>query len=190
MPDGKAAANAQVFLCNPKRGVVIHNGKNVGTDEALMTTTGLDGRFSFPPQSGTFSVVVLHQAGFQEVTASQLAAQSSVRLMPWGRLDGQLLVRGRPVSEGTIELRSLRSRSRNKPRLVFAALQTNSAEEGRFSFERLPPGSYQAVRKTKVADQWIDCGTRSNVSVESGKGHDRSARRDRLFGRRKFFRSA
>ncbi len=51
-------------------------------------TTGKDGRFDLDDLEGAMSLLVADEKGFGRVATNEFSANMTVKLEPWGRVDG------------------------------------------------------------------------------------------------------
>ena len=133
-PDGAPAQGAEVVLAGPRdllalEGRAIRRGP--GTTSAL---AGPDGRFSTTRPDGAFRLVVASEHGYADVTSEQFAASKTIRLAPWGRVEGVLRLGGRPAAGETATLHVSRMG------LFPKGLEAKADAEGRVVFRDVPPG--------------------------------------------------
>ena len=145
-PGGKPAVGADVVLARGIQHIDIPNGRYLsGFNNRLHTKTDAEGRFSFPREAETISVVVVHDGGFAEVAASELEARPDIELTAWRRIEGTLRIgaekgKAEPVaySERMDGIRTIRARF---------AHATRTDREGNFVFDRVPPGRGVVYRR-------------------------------------------
>jgi hypothetical protein len=117
LPDGTPAAGAKVLIAvegycvrfsgGALKGVFHHMKERPLPDSER--TTDERGRFAFERQTLAYMLVAVHEKGYLETTAAKLAKSSTLRLQPWGRLEAQLFVLGRPAPRRKLSLQSPRS---------------------------------------------------------------------------------
>jgi thiol-disulfide isomerase/thioredoxin/protocatechuate 3,4-dioxygenase beta subunit len=161
-PDGKPLAGARVVLATRSDPVSLSQGhydESQGRKIAPVET-GADGRFAFEPVDEPFKLAVIHDRGFARVSDKQLAKSPEIRTAPWGRVEGQLLIRGRPGANQEIRMSSddssgaywsyktVKNPSTGQTehqtvesiaRLDDGNYRTQTDDRGRFVFERVPP---------------------------------------------------
>lgn len=117
LPDGGPAAGAKVLIAVEgyyvrfREGAlkgVFHHMKERPLPHSERTTDGR-GRFAFERQTLAYMLVAVHEEGYLETTAAELAKSSTLRLQPWGRLEAQLFVLGRPAPRRKLSLQSPRA---------------------------------------------------------------------------------
>ena len=60
---------------------------------------GPDGRFSLPPQKANFALVALANAGFAVVSRRDFRGDGTIRLKPWARVSGTVVLDGKPAAK-------------------------------------------------------------------------------------------
>ena len=94
--DGAPLAGAEVIVATGE-GIHISGGKAYQREFHPHLLTGPDGRFSFSPPDGPFRIIALHDLGYAEATAQQLAEVHDLTIEPWGRIEGTLRVGGKAL---------------------------------------------------------------------------------------------
>jgi len=149
LPDGKPAAGADVRLA------VQDGGKSVNT--ALFVKNGRflyyfdpskpsmkvapDGRLRIDPQGNGFLLIVVHDRGYAQATSEELAANPTITLEAWARLEG-VVRRGSEPAAG-LELFAHEQRPHD-PKWSFVNHDdsTETDAEGKFVFPKLRPGRW------------------------------------------------
>jgi peroxiredoxin/uncharacterized GH25 family protein len=158
-PNGEPAAGVTVYLTDMRNGVYV-DGENLKVRETMVrstksTVTNDKGRFSFAPMLDAFSAIVVDDAGYLEKRVEDLLANGELRLRPWARVEGKLLIGARPGTNEAVRLWPAHIPYENEPR-NFAALQiflnVKTDDEGRFVFERVPPMHVEVYHEPKVRD--------------------------------------
>jgi hypothetical protein len=141
-PSGEPAAGATVAVCGVQEWAQMNQPGKLQTgahSSVAGTVSDAEGHFQLPPKYAAQSVVVAHTQGFAELPFAQMDSNTVIALQPWGRLEGKLILGGRPRAKETISLGSGSFRYANSTRLsLFMSAKTD--EQGRFVFETVPPG--------------------------------------------------
>lgn len=153
-PDGQPLPGATIALAGPfEDRLTIKDGRMEartpqGQEPIPPTTSGADGQFTLPasayPQKPEYSVVAVHDLGYGEVSREAFEADPTVRLRPWGRVEGRALLAGKPMADREIQYRTDRYRPSDIPE-VFDYAQVRTDADGRFAFDRVAPGSIRVV---------------------------------------------
>ena len=104
LPDGTPLGGADVALVPTGQNLMLHDGRirhNFGADVAR---SDAQGRFRFPSQDGTFTLIALHDRGFARKCSAQLAESDAMVIVPWGRVEGTLRVARRTVAGEEVTL--------------------------------------------------------------------------------------
>jgi len=143
---GSPVAGAEVFVSPRGQGVSTLNGITE-FPETLIVETGEDGQFRVPPQGDEFNVYAFGSHGFGKASAAQLRRGLPVTLRPWARVNGQIVLDGQSVAGADVELRAEAISPLGFPNGGSARyrLETRTDEQGRFEFDRVPPGEIVAV---------------------------------------------
>ena len=86
---GAPLADADVVVATGE-GIHISGGKAYQRDYHSHLLTGPDGRFAFSPPEGPYRIIALHDRGYAEASAQQLAELHALTIEPWGRIEGTL----------------------------------------------------------------------------------------------------
>ena len=134
MSDGTAANGASVAVCTRTREVTVQGGK-LRCDGKLVETAS-DGTFRVAGAVEPWVLVVAHDGGYAEATAAEFPKSSTMRLKPWGRIEGQFVLGGKPIAGQDISVGA--GRGDVDVVLHYGARATTDAE-GKFVVERVPP---------------------------------------------------
>jgi peroxiredoxin/protocatechuate 3,4-dioxygenase beta subunit len=139
--DSKPIEGAKVCLSTPLEDLDMENGKLLRPEYAYFVKTGTDGTFSFPPETNSFLIAVLHDQGYAHVTSEQLSVSQRIQLRPWSQVKGRLVHDGKPVKNYQVRLSPIRIYNPDSPHLS-AQYYTRTDDEGRFAFTRVTPGPF------------------------------------------------
>jgi thiol-disulfide isomerase/thioredoxin len=123
----------------------------------IRTKCDATGAFELPPSpssaKGPARVLVLDEKGYAIVPADELtgkAAPADAVLVPWARVEGDLVVAGAPVNGVNLTLKAAAERpfDPNAPKDIEFTLQTATRADGRFEFERVPAQPLVLTRQT------------------------------------------
>jgi len=157
LPSGESAAAATVLLCTSIVGVTLDGPAHVQTGlntTTYRTQTDGTGKFSVNPAIDPQGLIIVHDQGYAEVSLAQLAASGTVRLQAWGRLEGKLILESRPgANEQVAACSYVRRYSDAGRRFNFLSwrLEATTDAEGKFSFDKVPPGQCEVFRQEKVS---------------------------------------
>ncbi|HZM01831.1 MAG TPA: carboxypeptidase regulatory-like domain-containing protein, partial [Candidatus Saccharimonadales bacterium] len=140
LPDGNAGAGVSVTLCPTEHGVDLHEGKFTKMNAAITTETDLNGHFFFAAGSSARAVVAVHQEGIGSVPITASNRSVSIRLQPWGRIEGTLRFKSRPNADQQIAL--WEPPLGGRPTTLNLAYTTKTDEQGKFTFDQAPPGHF------------------------------------------------
>jgi hypothetical protein len=87
LPDGRAAAGAEVALCTFEQtiGATLMKGRFEQRGFNNIRRTDHSGRFAFLPDPQAHTLVAVHPAGFARVDVGDA---NEIRLLPWGNVEG------------------------------------------------------------------------------------------------------
>jgi protocatechuate 3,4-dioxygenase beta subunit len=163
LPGGEPAAGAEIAAATRESQFQVSQGRFSQDRGTELTKTNEAGRFSLRPvvSEQPFLLVILHDAGFAEVTREQLAKSDRITLTPWGRIEGRVLIGDRPDVERDVMYAPQRvSAGSDTLRNSFWGYnyRTKTDAEGKFSFDRVVPGPGTAYRMvvTQHGDFWTN----------------------------------
>ncbi|OHB67601.1 MAG: hypothetical protein A2Y77_13960 [Planctomycetes bacterium RBG_13_62_9] len=168
LPDGKPVVGAEVILCTASQGAYIRNGKNEQRRESLSVQTGLDGRFAFPAQTDQYTLVVLHDAGYAEVTEADLGASPTLTLRPWGRVEGKVMIGSKPGANEAVRVLFDQPREAGAPR-IYHDCSAVADKEGQFIFDRVPPGGARACREMRISERMSTFTQEVPIEIKAGE---------------------
>jgi peroxiredoxin len=159
-PDSTPAARATVYLADMKNGVYVQdNDMKVQSriyQGTRTTRTDADGKFSFKATVDDYAILVLEENGFAQVTVDELRRNSEVKLKPWARVRGKLVIGSRPGTNEEVHLGLAYLPYEFEPRPfppLNMYLKTTTDAQGEFTFERVPPINVQAYHSPKVKEE-------------------------------------
>lgn len=153
LPDGKTAADVSVaLLCAGDQSLSLNAKGELRSwqrQDALQFTDE-KGAFELTPELDMLEIAVAAKEGFRLILVDQLATNSNIALEPWGKLKG-VLHRGDHL--GTNEDVDLAFQGQHALNLQ---LHSTTDDQGRFEFERVPPGPLQINGRIMVqANSWM-----------------------------------
>jgi uncharacterized GH25 family protein len=149
LPDGAPVTNADIGLVEPGENLMVaQGGLRHPPYRGSRERPSLDdqGRFTLPPcEDGTW-VVAAAPEGYAATPAAALAADPTLRLQPWARLEGTCLAAGKPAAGASFRLAS-------KNPVAQTLYDVEADENGHFTFPTVPPGKL-------TLSKWSSRGTR------------------------------
>jgi peroxiredoxin len=143
LPDGKPAPGAEVALATQGNPVSIRSGHFDRNRDFPKTSTGPDGRFTFPARDGEFLLVAVSEAGFAEISSDEFAKSGKLVLQSWGRIEGGVRIGPRFGSDQEVMFQPDRP---NRAYFWSFGYTTRTDERGRFRFDWVIPGSGRISR--------------------------------------------
>ncbi len=152
LPDGSPAADASVLLCTPLGGATIDSPAHI--EVGINTTTyraqtDSSGKFSLPAAVQPQGVIIVHSQGYADLSPADLSAGGNITLQAWGSVKGTAMAGSQPGANQHLILRNQILRYTDAGRrfnYLNLTLQVTTDAEGKFAFEKVPPGSYQLRR--------------------------------------------
>ena len=176
-PDGEPATNASIGLQFPGTFLNLMPGRLMGTQEAHgegaytnVFSTDQAGRFDLPRDDAITGVIAACPAGYVETTPAALAGNATMRLQPWGRIEGTILSGGKPVVGRTLFLAPVPGWLTRAMSYIF---EVGTDANGHFSFTNVPPRNFYLLLQ-ELPNPWKNgVGSRSArgqaVTVRSGE---------------------
>lgn len=167
--DGKPLAGADVLVVTESSQIMVSNGKPTSQTFTLMTKANGKGQFRIDPQAGKYSVLVLHDMGYANLRAEDLAGEGPVvTVQPWATIRGTALENRKPAAGRTIT--AMATSRAYEPRIDCKAVAN---ERGEFVLDRVPPGPGMVgieVRSQTGPTMWRTSWTeRTKVEAEAGQ---------------------
>jgi len=170
LPDGKPAGGASLAICTwtneveVEGGILRHSGH--GRELGKLGTSAADGSFRLPTEVDPWVLVVAHDGGYAEVTAAEFVKSSTVRLKPWGRIEGEFVLGGKPVAGQPIHVGAMR---RGDEVFLHYTGDVVTDAAGRFVVERVPPVTLDVQPWFKHGDSSFNLLWSGRTSVAAGQ---------------------
>jgi RNA polymerase sigma factor (sigma-70 family) len=172
LPNGSPAAGVQVGLSSSQRLIELGRACFVKND-SFATETDSDGRFSIAAEPAVRAVVAVCPEGVGSVAPQSDDGLLTVRLSPWGRIEGALKLRTRASNAGQdIILAGLFVQERPFS-LNYDAYKIKTDADGGFVFDQVPPGNFTLFVGSEAGGQFthrtaiqIQPGATTNVQIE------------------------
>ena len=169
---GNPVAAAQVALSTETIGVLVSHGKlepmRGDATESRIVQTDSEGAFVVGERpTASFDLIVAHDRGFASITSDAFADSNEIRLQPWGRIEGQV-ARDPGTGGRKISMSGLPNPTwfLNKSEYRY---ETGYDADGRFVFERVPAGWFEAGYLIRVGDSFWSVTCRTPVQVKPGQ---------------------
>ncbi|APW62013.1 carboxypeptidase regulatory-like domain-containing protein [Paludisphaera borealis] len=111
-PDGKPLEGADVTVTYPAGGkdrfpvALVEDGKLPPSKDQTIAKTDAQGRFrvahSPDPEASRYALVVVHPECYAEVPRAAFEADSTIKALPWGRIEGTARIGSKPASGAAI----------------------------------------------------------------------------------------
>ncbi|MCP5525151.1 MAG: carboxypeptidase regulatory-like domain-containing protein, partial [Verrucomicrobiales bacterium] len=149
-----------------------HGSMPPGTDgEEAYTRTDAEGHFSLRAMRPNPTLIAVHRAyGFARITGEELAKTRTIRLLPFGKIEGVVELRGNPV-QGQ-EVRITQGAGADLILLNYFVWAERTDAEGRFTFVGVPAGIWSIQLDVPYEPHPSRDGSRPRV-VRAGEGSQR-----------------
>jgi protocatechuate 3,4-dioxygenase beta subunit len=137
LPGGKPAAGAQVaVLTREHLSLFFYSPNQPPRDWAQVVRTDERGAFNVNDPGANLAAIVMDREGFLATTVDQLRTRPQLMLQPWGRVEGVAYAGRNVLPRARISITGGHG-AMNGWRFTF---NTDTDGEGRFAFDRVPPG--------------------------------------------------
>ncbi|HEX3718235.1 MAG TPA: M56 family metallopeptidase [Verrucomicrobiae bacterium] len=143
-------------LYNPQYGHFM-NEQRLENDRWNYCTTDAKGNFYLNDFSGAFFILAVHESGFARITNSEFSTNMTVKLQPWGRIEGTLWNYNKTVTNEMVDAHIFRDEGTAWTRST--KFETKTDEHGHFLFNFVPPGQFAV----------FGLGIREAVEVKPGE---------------------
>ena len=140
-PDGLAAGNAQVALLTFEHSVVLRKRAFEGNKQWVIRA-GADGMFTFPPNRLAHSVAAVNEAGYLLQRVTNVRNPLTLRLEPWGRVEGTVDKSAVGPDLASVELYDPAADNYQGRVSLLGAYSIKPDASRRFVFENVPPGEF------------------------------------------------
>jgi beta-lactamase regulating signal transducer with metallopeptidase domain/protocatechuate 3,4-dioxygenase beta subunit len=146
LPDGKPAEGADVALVTWRSNVSLRSGRFDDGANFPKVTTGPDGHYAFPSQTGEFLLMALSDAGYADASHNELKKTNKLALKPWGSIEGGVRKGPRLGANEQVVFYPTRPAGRVGIGGWGYGYTTRTDERGRFRFDRVVPGPGTVAR--------------------------------------------
>jgi RNA polymerase sigma factor (sigma-70 family) len=171
LPNNRPAARAEVGLAMPEAGLELVPGgfshQNRQNAAALLMTDG-GGTFRLPADETITAIIIAHPEGYAAVSPATLGSDPTVRLEPWGKLEGVYLAGGQPATNRDLLFQLGEPYSRAVSTSL-DAYRVKTDETGRFVFKQVPPGKHKLVRLVPIGAGVQQHQPIGEVEIRSGE---------------------
>ena len=151
-PDGSPAGGATVHLATKTGHMYVRNGRDDEERKHPRTKAATDGSFRFPPQVDRAFVVVLEDDGFGFVREADFAESKDLKLVPWGRVEGEVRSGAGVVPRGIVALLPMgRTQDMDEHRMITFDTMSSADDKGRYTIERAIPGTASLSRMVWIS---------------------------------------
>jgi hypothetical protein len=169
LPDGSPAANTDIGL--DLRGAQLRLSPGAlwhptpGQYNNVLSTDDT-GRFALPADETLARVIAVRAEGYAEAARVALIAEPTLRLQPWGRLEGTFFSDGKPAAGGMLGIAN--TSSLDSLLLDREGFSCQSEANGHFAFPKLPPGTFR-VMNLKLLGNFSLAASLTDVTIRPGE---------------------
>lgn len=167
LQNNKPAAGADVFALEKQTGPlrISKPGRVYQTKDKIHEIAGLDGRFAIEHTGWDSPIIITHEQGFLSTSLYQLTNGAQLTLQPWGRVEGILRV-GAASQKDTKVVLTGGKEGNNGWSFHY---ESTTDTEGRFSFEKVPPGEHLMFHGMEQGLNPIPVSHTMRVMVKAGE---------------------
>ncbi|HEV8061908.1 MAG TPA: M56 family metallopeptidase, partial [Gemmataceae bacterium] len=147
LPDGTPAAGIEVGLGTVHVPIALEASRLPRDGKFPRATTAADGTFSIDSSAARSVLITSGEAGYGSVILAPESVEiknGKVVLQPWSKIAGQVILAGKPVPDHEVVYLPgsgyLRREGSVRNFFTDSEYKVNTDKEGRFVFERVPPG--------------------------------------------------
>jgi protocatechuate 3,4-dioxygenase beta subunit len=173
-PDGQPAAMADIGLVYPGARLSLNQGSFESRSQSggALLHTDANGTFTLQPDDSVTRVVAASPDGYGEAAPAALAANPTLQMQPWGRLEATTYHQGQPIGGWEYGL-SFADIPQGEMTLHFNQFRVTSDSQGKITVEKLPPGQFiltrhSAVTVTPESLGWMD-GAKTPFEIRAGE---------------------
>ncbi len=167
--DGSPASGVTVNFATPSQRMEIINGYGMGSQFHPTTKAGADGAFRFPEQAEAGWVIVLDDAGFAIEGEHDVRDSGTIRLVAWGRIEGEVRSGSKSVPKAEVWVSSPAIESTGARRFLYVRSDAVTDHTGRFVMERVLPGAATASRFVRTSDTTAMSQSLTPIEVRPGE---------------------
>jgi len=168
--DGSVVSGALGVMALSDQQAYVENSRdvmNMGTPQA---TSGADGVLDFAPQKGDFKIAVFADAGYAEADRADLEKSPDMKLQPYGRIEGRMMVGANPAADTGVDLQRMAQFTGNGDRIIIQdQLSGRTDTDGKFVIDRVPPGTWSVCRRVPISSNGWTEARLVDVEVAPGK---------------------
>lgn len=168
---GKPIEGAEVYFCTGLQSLQIENGRvpEHARRDVLSTRSGSDGGFSLSPQIDPFVLVVLHDAGFAQVSGEQFQQSPQIALQPWAKVEGIVKIGAKPAAGTTVAGCLISERLDSQRPRIYQWIETKTNVQGRFRIDRVTPGQWSIGRQVQTSERSWSITHAVTVQAKAGE---------------------
>ncbi len=147
LPDGTSAAGIEVGLGTVHLPIALEAGRLPRTGKFPRATTAVDGTFAIDSSAERSILIASGEAGYGSVILAPESMEiktGKIVLQPWSKIAGHAILAGKPVPDHEVVYlpgsEYLRREGSGRNFFTDSEYKANTDKEGRFVFERVPPG--------------------------------------------------
>lgn len=167
-PDGSPASGARVWshFEQGQHPLFMNQPGRLYGDRLTQTSAGIDGGFELSGEPDGETVIFTHKDGFLETTLAEIKNHPSMKLQPYGRVEGILKIAGQPRQGVSVNIAPLYW---NRARNFNCFYSTTTATDGSFAFTDVPAGDYKLYRHRSRRSGPITEDHQMPVTVHAGE---------------------
>jgi len=176
-PNGSPAHEGFVYLIRAGEWLPVQNGDvpEHGRKGATYSKVSTGGRFSLPPESEDFLLLVLADAGFALVKRRDLPRDHAFGLRPWAHIAGTVKFGTKPAAH--LELHAQLDdvdwpADTGEPNVDLGSETFTTDDDGRFQLSRVMPGHYHFVQLVPNGSGRVAAIELAALDVAAGRSYD------------------
>ena len=149
-PEGRMAAQAELALLGAG-GRVTFTGRSIDPSSSgamIRVFADSHGQITLSTDDTLQRVLILHDTGFADLNPREAVSENTWVLRPWGRISGRWMNGDQPVAGRELMLQGVGG-TEDSFQFEFPAFIVKTDGDGRFGYDRVPPGRQKLVRVTR-----------------------------------------
>jgi hypothetical protein len=141
LPNRQPAPNTAVAFATPQQHISFTPG-GFGRHNNISYVTDTGGQISWQRDETVMQIIAVNPSGFAQATPEELASDPTLQLRAWGRVEGTVTHRGKPIAGRELRLKQYPNDLNGAGARLDWDIHIKTDATGAFLFDKAPPGQF------------------------------------------------